>query len=300
MFSDRVKADHGQRAVVGNDEYPEGADAVFKSGKLLFDVVARVHIKLGDRAAGDDRDIFAGTGSHHRRAGKHRVDGTGAEAAHVAAGGVRAARDLGDGLREVAAAALVHVAGSLFRALDDKVDILGLHAAVLYQVEQGKDGARLAGDVHQQLVSGEVRVDLMASPRAADDLALKIERQRAGSLDFVLYLRRVVPGLKARYDILAHQGMPGYLFFGGGGEVLLKPDKVKDVADVDKGEAFILRHDLAVFPEADLFRFKVFVPGLGARLKILYLHGADVCKVRGVAGRLVIVLLILGKLFEEF
>ena len=134
MTADDVQIDLRALAVVFADDHAEAAEAVFQGGYVFFHVVFRVHAEFRDAAAADDRDTLEGAGLDKRRRFDQRVGRTRAKAARVGTGRVLQAGDFRDRLREVAAAALVHVTAGLFGTVDDILDIVLCDPCVFHRI----------------------------------------------------------------------------------------------------------------------------------------------------------------------
>ena len=264
MAADHLEVDLGAHAVILRQDDREAADHIFHDGQALLDVVLAVHAELGGAAAGGDDDRLISAGGDEGRRVDHRMGRAGAEAAHVGAGRMAQARDLGRSLGKVAAAALVHIPAGLFAAVDDILNIFLGNAALLERREQRQHGGRLGDDILVHDVSGKVHVDIMRAVDAADQLAVVV--QALGMLLGNEALDLSLLGLRlgdTGHDGLVDEGVGLELAAVSGDKVCIQLDKVEHVARLHQQQELLLRHHLAELAVAVVDIAGLVAPGLG-------------------------------------
>ena len=227
-------------------------------------MVLAVHAELGGAAAGGDDDGLERARGDEGRRVDQRVGRAGAEAAHVGAGRMAQARDLGRSLGKVAAAALVHIAAGLFAAVHDILNIFLGNAALLERCEQRQHGGRLGDDILVHDVSRKVHVDIMRTVDAADQLAVVV--QALGMLLGNEALDLSLLGLRfgnAGHDGLINEGVGLELAAMSGDKVRVQLDEVEHVARLHQQQELLLRHHLAELTVTVVDIAGLVAPGLG-------------------------------------
>src|SRR6185295_8886623 len=112
---------------------------------------------------------------HKRARVDERVHRARAEGLHVAPGRVAATSLLGDGLAEVAAAALVAVADGFLATADRVLHFLGGETRRFEQVLEREGPGRLAGEVFEEDRGREALVELVRPEHDARSVAVSVD-----------------------------------------------------------------------------------------------------------------------------
>ena len=118
---------------------------------------------------------YEGAGSNQRSSVDESVSGAGAEAADIGTGSVVQAGNLSSSLGEVAAAALVHVAASLFAAVNHILNIVLVNTGVLQSSQQSQNGGCLGNHVLMHDMSGQVHIDVVSAVDTANQNIVVIQ-----------------------------------------------------------------------------------------------------------------------------
>ncbi len=275
VASDAVGADDGADAVIGADQHSKGAQYIFQDRHIFLNVIPAVHAQLGYGTAPQDHNVLVDAGFHQSRGVDNAVGWSGAEGAGVGTGGVDAAAHFADGLGEVAAAPLVHIAAGLFGGFDNVLHNGGIKPVLPQEVPQGPCSAGFGRQVLKHHIGLEVYIPLVGLLHAAHDLALEFQGYRGLLVQKLLDIREGLGFPQNGQVLLCKERMAGELFHHGLGEALFQDYQVEGVGDLHHGDQFVQGEDLAKAP-LPFGLHRVGVPRLGDFRQLFRCKVADI------------------------
>ena len=146
-------------------------------------MVVGFHPELRHRTASDDDGVSHKTRLNEGRRVYERVHRRRAERLHVDAGGIHAARHLGDGLGEIASTAIVAISHRLLGATDDVLYYVRSDALLHEKPAESVCAAGLRRQIFQKNTGIERFVGIMIAANAPDEAFILKKRQGLSSLD---------------------------------------------------------------------------------------------------------------------
>lgn len=268
VASQQLQIDLGADAVILGHNDGKAADHVLQNGQALFHMVLAVHSQLRSTSAGGHGHSLVRTGRHQRGSLNHGMSRSCAEAPQVGAGGPGETGNLRRTFGKVAAAPLIHIAASLFGAIDYVLYGVFADSSVLHRRQQRQNRRGLGDDVLMHYVGGEVHVNVVRAIHTANQFIVVIQALGMLFPDQTCNLCAVDALTHPIDNGVVHQRVGRQCRFHPGDKFPIQLDQIKHITGLHQQQKLLLGHDLAEGAKAAVYRTGFVIPGLGHRRQL--------------------------------